>query len=131
MSTFFHQISRFVVVGCAAAATHWAVAVACVAHLGLPPLVANVAGWLTAFVVSFAGHFRLTFHHADLAWKQAARRFFLVSASGFAVNECAYAWLLHASGMRYDLLLALILEAVAGLTFIASRWWAFRRSAGA
>jgi len=131
MSNVFHQVFRFVAVGCAAAATHWAVAVLCIAHAGLPPLVANVAGWLTAFVVSFAGHFRLTFRHADLAWRQAARRFFVVSASGFAVNECAYAWLLHASGIRYDLLLALILVAVAALTFIASRWWAFRRSYGA
>lgn len=122
------QIGWFVIVGCAAAATHWAVAVACVAWGGLPPLWANVAGWLVAFGVSFAGHYRLTFRHQNAPLLRAARRFFLVSAAGFAVNEAAYALLLAVTPLRYDLLLALILLGVAGGTFILGRYWAFRHS---
>lgn len=131
MPPLFKQLAWFVAVGCAAAATHWGATVALVAHAGLPPPLANVAGWLTAFVVSFSGHYRLTFHRAGASWARAARRFFLISALGFAVNEAAYVWLLHATRLPYDLLLAAILVAMAALTFLASRLWAFRHRSGA
>jgi hypothetical protein len=49
-----------------------------------------------------------------------------VSALGFCVNEASYAWLLHATTLRYDVLLAAILIAIAALTFILGRFWAFR-----
>jgi putative flippase GtrA len=124
----YTQIGWFVIVGCAAAATHWAVAVACVAWAGLAPLLANVAGWLVAFGVSFTGHYRLTFRHQQAPLLQAALRFFLVSALGFAVNEAAYATLLHITPIRYDILLALVLIGIAGMTFILGRYWAFRHS---
>jgi hypothetical protein len=45
---------------------------------------------------------------------------------GFAINESAYALLLHTTAIPYDLLLALILIGLAFATFIASRLWAFR-----
>lgn len=127
MSALAKQIAWFIAVGCAAAATHWSVAVASVEGFGLPPLGANAVGWLIAFVVSFYGHYRLTFRHAATSWIVAARRFFLVSAGGFALNEAAYAWLLHATPLPYDVLLAIILLGLAVLTFLASRLWAFRR----
>ena len=87
------------------------------------PLVANLVGWLVAFAVSFIGHYRLTFRHSRIPWTIAIRRFFLVSAAGFLVNESAYAWLLHATAVRYDVLLALILIGLAVLTFVVSRLW--------
>jgi putative flippase GtrA len=131
MIPLFKQIAWFVAVGCAAAATHWSVAVTLVSQAGLAPPVANVAGWLVAFLVSFSGHYRLTFHRAGASWIRAARRFFLISALGFAINEAAYIWLLHVTRLPYDVLLAAILIAVAALTFLASRLWAFRHKTGA
>jgi putative flippase GtrA len=122
------QIGWFVIVGCTAAATHWAVVVACVAGGGLAPLVANVVGWLVAFGVSFTGHYQLTFRHQHAPLVRSAVRFFMVSALGFAVNETAYAILLKWTTLRYDILLALVLIAVAGMTFILGRFWAFRHS---
>ncbi len=122
------QIGWFVIVGCAAAATHWAVAVACVAHGDLAPRVANVVGWLVAFGVSFTGHYRLTFRLQRAPLRRAAVRFFMVSALGFAVNEAAYAALLYLTAIRYDILLALVLIGIAAMTFILGRYWAFRHS---
>lgn len=55
----------------------------------------------------------------------AAKRFFTVSACGFAINEGSYAVLLKLSGQRYDLVLAVVLVAVAGFTYVLSRFWAF------
>ncbi len=96
--------------------------------LGLAPLWANLWGWLVAFGVSFGGHHRLTFaaHRAPL--RSSLPKFFLISAGGFAVNEATYALLLHYGGWRYDLTLAVVLVAVAALTFVSSRLWAFRHS---
>jgi putative flippase GtrA len=104
---------------------HFVVVVLLVEVTGWRPLVANVAGWLCAFGVSFTGHHRLTFAGHDAPVTRAAARFFLVSATGFAVNEATYALALHFSPLRYDLLLAVILVAVAALTYLASRHWAF------
>ena len=126
MSKIISQLGWFVAVGCCAAATHWLIAVLAVATLGLEPLVANVLGWLVAFGVSFAGHYQLTFRRQRGPWAKAAWRFFIVSALGFGVNELAYAFLLSATTLRYDVLLALILIAVAVVTFILGRFWAFR-----
>ncbi len=127
MQQLVKQLAWFIMVGCAAAATHWIVVVIAVTGGGMPPLIANVVGWLVAFCVSFAGHFQLTFKHHRAPLARAARRFFAVSALGFAVNELAYAWLLKVTTLRYDVLLALILITIAGMTFILGRLWAFRR----
>lgn len=131
MPPLIKQIGWFIAVGCAAAATHWGVAVGCVELLGMRPLAANAAGWLVAFIVSFTGHYRLTFRHLASHWTIAARRFFLISACGFLFNEVSYALLLHTTRLRYDILLALILLGLAVLTFLASRLWAFRRKIAA
>jgi putative flippase GtrA len=122
------RVAWFVAVGCAAAAVHWSVVVALVSQLGARPLAANVFGWLVALVVSFSGHHRLTFRDHGSPLARSATRFLAVSAGGFAVNETAYALLLHASRLRYDVLLAGVLLAVAVATYLLSRHWVFLRS---
>jgi putative flippase GtrA len=104
------------------------VVVALVSQLGWLPLLANVIGWLTAFGVSFLGHHSWTFRGHGTALGTSARRFLMVSAGGFLANESAYAWLLHAGGLRYDVALAMVLVAVAIVTYLLSRHWAFLRS---
>ena len=118
-------LARFVVVGCTAAAVHWAVVVALVDG-GMRPLLANPIGWFVAFWLSWAGHHWLTFAHAQASAWRSLPRFALVSFAGFAVNEAAYAVLLHRTGLGYALALAIVLALVAVLTWIASRRWAFR-----
>ncbi|GMV75936.1 MAG: hypothetical protein AMXMBFR78_28860 [Rubrivivax sp.] len=118
----------FITVGVLAAAVHWTVVVAIVEGWQWPALAANVAGWLVALLVSFSGHHRITFAGHGVHWSVAGRRFALISAGGFAVNESAYAIALQRSGVRYDLLLAIVLLAVATLTYLLSRHWAFLRS---
>lgn len=124
------HIGWFIVVGCVAAAVHWGVVVALVGGWGWRPLVANVLGWLLAFTVSFAGHQRLTFRDRRAPVRASVVRFFLVSAGGFCVNETSYALLLGWSGTRYDVGLAAVLLAVAGVTYLLSRHWVFLRTEG-
>ncbi|QHS35258.1 GtrA family protein [Alcaligenes faecalis] len=122
------QIILFILVGTLAAFTHWGIVIALVQTLSLSPLLANLFGWLIAFLVSFGGHYWLTFRSQNARFLPALTRFFLVSAAGFAVNEASYAFLLNHSDLRYDLLLGLILIGLAVLTFLAGRLWAFRRT---
>lgn len=129
MKNTLKQLACFIAVGCGAAATHWLVVVAVVSTLHAAPLIANILGWLVAFVVSFTGHYQLTFRHQHAPMWQAIRRFFLVSALGFAVNEASYALLLTTTTIRYDILLGLVLIAIAVMTFILGRFWAFRGAA--
>lgn len=118
------RLAWFIAVGCAAAAVHFTVVVALVSGLGQLPLVANVGGWMVAFLVSFSGHWLLTFEQRA-PWRRAVRRFFAISLAGFLVNETTYAVLLRWSGWRYDVLLAIVLVAVAVATYLASSRWAF------
>ena len=122
------RAGTFICVGVAAAAVHWGVAVGLAHRGGWQPLVSNVAGWMVAMVVSFSGHHWLTFGDRDARIHQSLPRFFGLSAAGFAVNEIAYAALIHAGVKRHDVALAIILVMVAGLTFIASRLWVFTQS---
>ena len=126
--TSWLRLARFVAVGCAAAAVHLGVVMLVVENHLAPPLLANIVGWLVAFVVSFAGQHRLTFRDRSAPMLRAARRFFAISAAGFATNEAAYGLLLHVSAIRYDVALAIVLVAVAVMTYVLSSRWAFLRS---
>lgn len=120
------QLVRFGLVGVVATVVHFVVAVACVRQLGTDPRSANVAGFAVAFVASFIGQRRWTFSATTAPWRTALPRYFVVSVLGFAVNAASYAWLLTHTSLRYDVALAIVLLAVATLTFVLSRWWAFR-----
>lgn len=123
------RIASFVFVGCIAAAVHFASVVLLVELAKLPPLAANVAGWLVAFVVSFLGQWQLTFRSRGTPWHFALPRYFALSLGGFAANEAAYAVLLHWTRLPYDIALVLVLLAVAVVTYLLGSGWVFRRSA--
>lgn len=126
MFFFRRRTILFILVGSAAALTHFLTVVLIVERFALAPLKANVIGWLCAFGVSYGGHYTLTFADHAAPVLRSAGRFFVLSAAGFAINECSYAILLSVSALPYYFLLALILVAVAVLTYLLSRRWAFR-----
>ncbi len=126
MKKLSSQLIWFLLIGSAAAATHWLVAVLAVELGDIRAYLANVVGWLVAFFVSFSGHYTLTFRHQQKTLLTAVWRFWCVSAAGFLINEVAFVALLNRTPLPYYGLLAIILISIAALTFVFSRYWAFR-----
>ena len=119
------RLLQFGLVGGAAAAVHLAVVSVLVPWAGWHPLVANVAAFLVAFCVSYAGHARWTFGDSATAARRSLPRFFAVAVTSFAANEALYALLLALTSLQYQVALFITLVAVAVMTFVASRYWAF------
>lgn len=125
------QLLQFGLVGAAAAATHLACVWVLVAGAGLAPLVANVLAFAVAFVVSYRGHARLTFHAAGARGWPSLWRFLAVASSAFTANELLYWLALERLHWHYFWGQAGILLLVAAGTFVCSKFWAFRpRSRG-
>ena len=119
------QLMRFGVVGVTAMCVHLLV-VALLVPLGLAPLIANVAAFLVAFQVSYFGHARWTFKVSDPNNKKHQIKFFSVAVLSFILNETSYSLLLNWLHWHYLISLAMVLVAVAVVTFVLSRLWAFR-----
>ena len=119
------ELLWFGIVGVSAMLVHLGSVALVLVPLGLPPLLANIVGFLLAFQVSHLGHHRFTFSAADAPVTRSRRRFFLVALSSFLVNEALYALLLHFTELDYRVALAIVLVAVAALTFVSARQWAF------
>lgn len=127
---FLKQLPRpikFAMVGGAAAATHFVSVIGLVEFLSAPPLIANIFGFLIAFILSFSGQRYLTFHDSNHGFLKSIRRFFLIAGSAFVINELLFAIAIKTFGLPYMLSLGLVLVIVAGGTYFASKFWAFRR----
>jgi putative flippase GtrA len=124
------QLARFGVVGVAAMAVHWLI-VAGIVPLGMAPLIANVIGFAVAFNVSYFGHRNWTFSASDgpaaAGHAITFTRFLSVAGASFILNELMYSLLLRYTALDYRAALLLVLIAVAALTFVLSRYWAFRQ----
>ncbi|WP_428419768.1 GtrA family protein [Methylibium sp.] len=115
----------FVIVGAVAATVHWLLACAAMRGLAWPPQLANLAGFVLAFGVSYAGHKRYSFR-SGARHRDALPRFAVVALSAFSLNGLLYQMLLSAQLLPPEAALALVLLTVAAGTYLASRLWAFR-----
>ena len=120
------QTLQFALVGAAAAASHLAAVALLVPAFDLAPLLANVLAFLLAFVVSYNGHRLLTFASSGARGWAVLARFFAVACLSFVGNELLYAAALHWLPWHYLVSLAAVLLLVALLTFVLSKFWAFR-----
>lgn len=121
--------SRFGIVGLAATAVHAGVALALAVPAILPPLVANTVAFLTAFIVSFAGHHFWSFPQdpgTEKQWRARLPRFFLIALAGFAANSGALATWLALAPWPDSVGIVLSIGLVPIVTFLGSRLWAFR-----
>ena len=125
-----HSGFWFVLVGASAALTHMAVfTVVLLLVPTLWPEIANVAGFLIAFFVSFVGHRRLSFQDAGTSVMQSFVRFAATAVAGFVTNEAVFILLFRLLGLPTWVALISGIVVSALQTFVLSRFWAFKRNA--
>lgn len=134
------QTLRFLAVGASAALVHFLVLVSIVNFTTITPTWANVGAFLIAFIVSFFGHFYLTFKPADQSTKNsqlsnnkknkhlpALGKWFSSSAAGFMVNQALFVLGLNWLGECYYILIWLVVTGVITvMTFALGKFWAFK-----
>ncbi len=116
---------RFGMVGITATAVHILIVWLLLSETALPPLVANMFAFLTAFGISFTGNYLWTFGAPGNPGK-AMRRFLLISASAFAVNTLLLASLLRGGWFSPTVAAIVSVAVVPAITFLASRLWVFK-----
>lgn len=118
-------VFRFTIVGLLATVVHIGIATGLIAFLHIYPVAANAVAFLSAFIVSFIGHFHWSFNHGGYK-KRAFVRFFLVAVSAFALNNVVLIWLLKARLLSDIVSTVTAVFVIPLFTFILSRFWAFR-----
>ncbi len=121
----FLQICRFGLVGLTAAAIHFSMVVLLVQTFSLPPLIANIGGFMVAFNCSYWGHRLWTFQDTLSMHSVALPKLLIVQLVNFAANESLFFIFLWWN-LPYTIALLLVLMVLPIFTFIASKWWVFR-----
>ncbi|WP_201526068.1 GtrA family protein [Psychrobacter frigidicola] len=141
------QALWFLVVGASAALVHFLVLINIVGNTSISPAWANVFAFLVAFVVSFVGHFYLTFrqstsnitndapthttikphHPPKKSTLTILIKWFASSAAGFIANQGLFVLGLNWFGERYYMLIWLVVTGVITvMTFTLGKLWAFK-----
>lgn len=137
------QALWFLAVGAIAALVHFLVLVSIVNFTTATPAWANVGAFLIAFVVSFFGHFYLTFKQSDHSNKNvqhknnnsnnkkrhlpALGKWFSSSAAGFIANQGLFVMGLRWFGEQYYIVIWLLVTGVITvMTFALGKFWAFK-----
>ena len=121
------QVVRFGIVGVAATLTHAGVALLAHAALGLPPLRANVMGFLVAFAVSYGGHYHWTFR-SGLPHRTSLPRFLLVSACVFLASQFIVWGATGPLGLGMTAAMGIVTLVAPLTSFIVNRAWTFTRT---
>ncbi|MGO2504949.1 GtrA family protein [Psychrobacter alimentarius] len=140
------QALWFLIVGASAALVHFLVLVSIVSFTAISPTWANVMAFLIAFIVSFFGHFHLTFrqpmqtyehtnqnikqHIHTFSWRRSLPtliKWFASSAIGFAANQSLFVLGLSWFGERYYILVWIVVTGIITvMSFFLGKLWAFK-----
>lgn len=119
------QMLRFGGVGGVATVAHVLAALAAGLALQLSPQQANLAGFLTAVLVSYFGHANYTFQAGRGASGQFLR-FAVVALAGYAASSLTVALVTQALGLPFAVAMALVAVIVPTASFLAMRVWVFQ-----
>lgn len=118
------RILRYALIGLLAAATHYSVALGLTLTTPTPAWLANIAGFLCGFAVSYTGQSRFTFtDHAPSG--ATLLRWFTVALTGVIMSSSGVALMVNAGvAARVALLGAVV--GVAAYGYLLGRFWVFR-----
>lgn len=120
------SLSWFTVIGAIAAAVHYVIAVTLESSFSVAPAWANIVGFGFAFPVSYVGHSKLSFARHTASHRTAFPRFLAIALTGFLGNQALLLSLLAWLAWPFWITLAIVMVIVAFLTYLLSRYWAFK-----
>ena len=123
-----HQLIRYVIVGVASNALIYAIYLV-VTSVGAEPKVAMSALYLWGVVQTFFLNKKWTFRSAGHT-RTALFRYLTVYAIGYAVNLMALTVLVDHVGLPHQLVQGVMILVIAGILFLAQRYWVFQPTAG-
>ena len=118
------QIGWFGVVGILATAVHVAVAYIAKSLGDYPPQLANLFGFLTAFLVSYFGHMHFTFQ-PQASSDRYFRRFLILSGLSFLTSSSVVYFLINTLGVDFIWAMVGVAVIVPGVSFVVAKFWAF------
>jgi putative flippase GtrA len=121
------RLFKFASVGIAATLVHYISALAAAIYLAMHPEIANIIGFLVAFMVSFMGHWRWTFRDHAARFRQAMPAFALLAMAMFLINALILHILLAHFSFRFELSLFFAQAFIVAITYAASKYWAFAK----
>lgn len=122
------QGRHYLAIGLLQYVVDWGVMVS-LSHFGLPVEIANVAGRISGAMLGFWLNGRITFAGDDTALgRRQLRRFVLLWLCTTALSSWAVGTVEDLAGLRWAWLAKPVVEmALAGIGFLASRHWVYRR----
>lgn len=124
------EILKFFMVGLSALSVHLMIVWLLVNYGNWQPLPSNIFGFLGAVNISYFGHLHLTFNQSHQLSLTSYVKFFVIASAGFLINQSLYFYALNWFGNHFYLpILTIILLAVAVITYVLSKFWAFKPKA--
>ena len=123
--SIFFQLCRFGIVGVSAVIINLLIVIFIVETFDWPPLLANIIGFIVACQIAFFGHNLWTFKMntgAHNAWL----KFVMVATFSLGLTQLLFFILLHVFVLYYVFALILTQMIVPIVTFLLSKYWAFR-----
>jgi putative flippase GtrA len=118
------RLARFSAVGVIATVVHIGVAMVAVATAGMNATVGAMIGFLSAFIVSYVGHFRFTFA-ASGRYRDYLVKFAVTSLASFLLSTTAVWLATTVLGVDYRLALFALAIIVPVCNYLVNRFWVF------
>lgn len=130
------EVVAFAAVGLTASVVHFVTALLLIENWQITAWIANILAFAVALPVSYLGHSHVTFsarrnRRASAVSPQTFGRFLQLAVSGFAINQTSVVLFIETLGLPHRPVLFFTIFGVAGVTFVASKYWAFRGNHGA
>jgi putative flippase GtrA len=123
LSAIRGEVVRFVAVGGAASATHFAIGLSLNQFAHWTAWSANIVAFVTALGVSYLGNSIFTFR-VEARRADAFTRFAVMSAAAFGLNQSIVWALTGPAHWPYWAALCVVLIVVPPATFVLAKYWA-------
>ena len=122
-------LARFSAVGAIATVVHIGVAMIAVVVAGVNPTVGATIGFLSAFIVSYVGHFRFSFA-ASGRYRDYLLKFAVSSLASFLLSTTAVWLATTVLGVDYKPVLIALAIIVPVCNYLMNRFWVFLQPGG-